>query len=258
MSNFAVAFEDPVRELRGPVVQFLAFGAIFLLLNTLVHWAGLTGGTGAAVLFVLCAVAIFWQSTQQNRAYRLQFEQVAASLGFHAVETWELRLSTWPLRTSGRKRNVVGGKLRGLDAWLFDYSISDGDDGFTQTVAAFRVDEANLPIFDLRPMGLWTGMVDRRSADDEYFEAVSFSVPCPFELKTSAKEAVARYFTDELVSKLARIRDWHCVVQGYHTTVLCFIPGTTIQPQELDSFARKSADVAYEIFSASRHETILI
>jgi len=199
MSNLTVASVDPIRELRGPVVDFLAFVAMFLVLSTPLRWAGLTGGIGATVLFVLCAVAMFWRGTRQDRAYRLQFEQAATALGFRPVETWELRLSVSPLRTSGRKRNVVGGKLRGLDAWLFDYSISDGDDGFSQTVASFRVDNANLPIFDLRPMSLWTGMVDRRSADDEYFESVAFRVPCPFELKTSAKEAVERYFTEELV-----------------------------------------------------------
>jgi hypothetical protein len=245
-----------MRKVRGPIVDFLAFVAMVLLVKVLVRFAGLRGGIAATVLFVLCAVAMFWHATLENRAYRFGMGEEAGRMGFRPVDRSDIRLSTYPLRRSGRVRNVFRGKLRDLDAWLFDYSIFDGEDGYAQTVVAFRVEGANLPIFDLRPMGLWTGIVDRRNADDEYFDSVGFSVPCPFELKTSAPEAVERYFTNDLVEKLARIRNWHCVVQGYHTSILCFVPGATIPPKELGTFARRSADVAFEIFSASTQETV--
>jgi hypothetical protein len=258
MSNLGIVQGDPIRELRGLIAQVLTFIATSFGLLVVVRLSGLTGGISAAALFVVCVLAIYWYVSRKRRAHRLFFEQPTASLGFQPADSSELRLPINPLRTIGKRRNVVRGKLRGLDAWLFDYTIFDGEDTFVQTVLAFQVGHANLPIFYLKPMGLWTGLVERRSADDEYLETIGFSVPCPFEMRTSAKEAVERYFTDDLVLKLARIRDWHCVVQGYRTTILCFIPGMTIPAEELESFVQRSAGVAYEIFSASSRERLLV
>jgi hypothetical protein len=143
------------------------------------------------------------------------------------------------------------GESRGLETWIFDYSIADGEDTTEQTVIAFRKLDANLPTFELLPPGglpVWL-------ADDRYLAEVHFDLVPNFEerfkLKTSAIDGARRYFTTDLLATLLRVEDCGAVVQGCSNTVIFFNPGTTVPVAELENWLHKCATIAYTLFIAS-------
>jgi hypothetical protein len=242
-----------MREVRTFVGQFVIIAALIVCVSILLRKVGLTGTGGSILAFVLIGGLLFWTETVRLRKRGRSIEDAVASFGFYSVDVSDLRLAIYPFRKAGTVRNAVCGNLHGLQSWIFDYEIPDGEDTIAQTVAAFVVADANLPIFELRPRHL--DGIRMATQNDGFLECVQFSEVPSFQtsitLKTSAIEHVQRYFKTDLLEKLLRVEDCKCIVQGYYTTVVCFVPGTRVAAEELEAFATRCSEVASALFSSA-------
>lgn len=213
------------------------------------------------LMFLVGVTLMFWVAKLESRNRRLILQNGATQLGFQPVDSSEVNLSIYPLRGLGWVEGAACGELQGLKAWIFDYCKREPGETYRnlrQTVAAFRVEEANLPIFQIRLLGLatcgnrsWKNRDWENSDERVYFpDAPNFHQR--FELMSNAEEGVRRHFDAKLLETIAVLDDGNYVVQGYHTTVLFFAPGRMLSPDEYEAFARKGADIAYALFSAEK------
>jgi hypothetical protein len=238
-----------------PVAEFVAIRRI-----------GLTGAGGVFLMVVTMAVLLVWAVKQDVRASELRLQKGAASFGFLPAGRDDVPLSIEPLRGDGLVEAAACGELRGLQAWIFDYSILDRggppQKNVNQTVVAFRVDDANLPKFQIRPLDSSTSIFDYphwknfEGAWENSDDTICFPDALPFhrrfELMSIGEEGVRRLFDAKLLDTIAALNDCNCVVKGYYTTVLFFTPDKVLRPAEYEAFARKGADVAYAIFSSEK------
>ena len=239
-----------------PVAEFVAIRRI-----------GLTGAGGVFLIVVTMAVLSVWAIKQDVRASELRLQKGAASFGFLPAGRDDVPLSIEPLRGDGLVEAAACGELRGLQAWIFDYCIQDrgsveGQKNVNQTVVAFRVDDANLPKFQIRPLDSSTSIFDypRWKNFDGNWENSNDTICFPdaqqfhrrFEMMSIGEEGVRQLFNGKLLDTIAALNDCNCVVKGYYTTVLFFTPDKILPPAEYEAFARKGADVAYAIFSTEK------
>lgn len=239
-----------------PVAEFVAIRRI-----------GLTGASGVFLILVTMAVLLVWAAKQDSRANQLKLQNAAASFGFQPADRDDVPLSIYPLRGDGWVVAAACGELRGLQAWIFDYCIPDrgpmdAQKNVNQTVVAFRVDDANLPKFQIRPLDWSTSIFDYprwknfdgdwENSDDTICFPDALQFHRRFELMSIGEEGVRRLFTAKLLDTIAALNDCNCVVKGYYTTVLFFTPDKILPPAEYEAFARKGADVAYAIFSSEK------
>jgi hypothetical protein len=240
-----------------PVAEFVAIRRI-----------GLTGASGVFLILVTMAVLLVWAAKQDSRASQLRLQKGAASFGVMPADRDDVALSIYPLRGDGRVEAAARGELRGLQAWIFDYCISDRggpidmQENVNQTVVGFRVDDANLPTFQIRPLDSSTSIFDypRWKNFDGDWEKSDDTICFPdalqfhrrFELMSIGEEGVRRLFNAKLLDAIAALNDCNCVVKGYYTTVLFFTPNKILPPGEYEALARKGADIAYAIFSAEK------
>jgi hypothetical protein len=239
-----------------PVAEFVAIRRI-----------GLTGPVGVFLIVVTMAGLMVWAVKQDVRASELRLQKGAASFGFQPAGRDDIPLSIEPLRGNGVVEAAACGELRGLQAWIFDYSIPDRGSGeahksVNQTVVAFRVDDANLPKFQIRPLDSSTSIFDypRWISFDGGWENSNDTVCFPdapgfhrgFEMMSIGEEGVRRLFNAKLLNTIAALNDCNCVVKGYYATLLFFTPDKVLRPAEYEAFARKGADIAYAIFSAEK------
>jgi hypothetical protein len=128
-----------------PVAEFVAIRRI-----------GLTGASGVFLIVVTMAFLLVWAAKQDSRASQLRLQNGAAKFGFLPAGRDDVPLSIEPLRGGGWVEAAACGELRGLQAWIFDYCIQDrggnAQKNVNQTVIAFRVDDANLPKFQIPPL----------------------------------------------------------------------------------------------------------
>jgi hypothetical protein len=239
-----------------PVAEFVAIRRI-----------GLTGAGGVFLMVVTVAVLSFWAVKEDVRASELRLQKGAASFGFQPAGRDDVPLSIEPLRGNGIVEAAACGELRGLQAWIFDYSIPDrglmeSQKSVAQTVVAFRVDDATLPKFQIRPLDSSTSIFDYprwrnfdgnwEHSDDTICFPDALNFHRRFELTSSSEQDVRRYFNAKLLDTIAALNDCNCVVKGYYATVLFFTPDKVLRPAEYEAFARKGADVAYAIFSSEK------
>lgn len=215
------------------------------------------GDLGPLLIVITLFPLMIWAAKQQGRANQMQFQKLVAPFGFQPAERDDVTLSVYPLRAPGWIATAASGEMRGLSGWIFNYVIHESgsrDKCICQTVMGFRVDDANLPIFQVRPLGLGPCKGDGYYGKDDsvcFPDALAFHRN--FELLSSAEEGVRRHFDAKLLSNIAVLNDCRAVVQGYYTTVLFFIYGRRIEAtEELEAFARKGADIAYELFAAEK------
>src|SRR5580658_591902 len=240
-----------------PVAEFVAIRRI-----------GLSGASGVFLIFVTMVVLLVWAGKQDGRAIQLRFQNGAASFGFLPVDRDDVALSIYPLRGDGWVVAAARGELRGLEAWIFDYCIPDRGGAVgtqrnvCQTVIGFRVDDANLPTFQIRPLDWSTSIFDYprwknfdgnwESSDDTICFPDALQFHRRFEMMSIGEEGVRRLFNAKLLDTIAVLDDSNCVVKGDYTTVLFFTPDKILPPAEYEAFARKGADIAYAIFSAEK------
>jgi hypothetical protein len=239
-----------------PVAEFVALRRI-----------GITGASGFFLIFGTMAVLLFWAAKQDGRANQLRLQNGAASFGFLPAGRDDVPLSIEPLRGDGWVAAAACGELRGLQAWIFDYCIPDrgpmdGQKNVNQTVVAFRVDDANLPKFQIRPLDSSTSVFDRprwknfdgdwENSDNTICFPDALQFHRRFEMMSIGEEDVRQLFNAKLLDTIAALNDCNCVVKGYYTTVLFFTPDKILPPAEYEAFARKGADVAYAVFSAEK------
>jgi hypothetical protein len=238
------------RKLIGYVLDSAVIVLLILVIPPLLRRAGLRSSANVIGTLLIAAVLMFAYATVKLRLRRKQLTASGASFGFHPADASDVCLTSYPMRRHGTVRAAMQGESRGLDTWIFDYSIADGEDTTEQTVIAFRKRNVNLPMFQLLPPGglsVWL-------ADDRYIDEVHFDDVPDFEehfrLKTSATEGIRRYFTTDLLATLLRLEDCGAVVQGCSDTIVFFNPGTTVPVTELEAWLNKCAAIAYALFTA--------
>jgi hypothetical protein len=243
-------------------LPFLIIFATFFAVRRL-H---LSGGGATLIIFFVVAAMMVWGARLQSRADTLRLQNAAAKFDFEPVESDEVSLPIYPLSGPGWVESATCGELRGLKALLFDYCIHvqgppEMRNYIRQTVVAFRVDGANLPVFQIRPLcsssifdNCWKNLEgDWENSDDTICFPDALGFHQRFELMSSAEEGVRRHFNAKLLDTIAALNDCNCVVKGYCTTVLFFFPNKTIRhPDEMEAFVRKAADIAYAIFSTEK------
>jgi hypothetical protein len=252
-----------MRTLLNAIVIVLIPVAEFVALRRI----GLTGAGGVFLMVVTMAAVMVWAVKEDVRASELRLQKGAASFGFQPAGRDDVPLSIEPLRGNGVVEAAACGEFRGLQAWIFDYTVvdrggSDAKKNVSQTVVAFRLDDATLPKFQIRPLDSSTSIFDyprwknfegnwENSGDTICFpDALQFHRR--FELMSTGEEDVRRCFNAKLLDTIAALNECNCVVKGYYATVLFFTPDKVLRPAEYEAFARKSADVAYAIFSAEK------
>jgi hypothetical protein len=253
-----------MRTLLNAIIVVLIPVAEFVAIRRL----GLTGAGGVFLMVVTVAGLLVWAGKEDSRANQLRLQNGAAAFGFLPAGRDDVPLSIEPLRGNGWVVAAASGELRGLQAWIFDYCIpdrggsTDTQRNVNQTVVAFRVDDANLPKFQIRPLDSSTSIFDypRWKNFDGGWESSNDTICFPdalqfhrrFEMMSIGEEGVRRLFNAKLLDTIAALNDCNCVVKGYYATVLFFTPDKILRPAEYEAFARKGADVAYAIFSAEK------
>lgn len=252
-----------MRTVRNAIIVVLVPVAEFVAIRRI----GLTGAGGVILIIVTMAFLMVWAVKEDVRANELRLQKGAASFGFLPAGRDDVPLSIEPLRGDGVFEAAACGELRGLQAWIFDYCIIDrgGTDwqkNVSQTVVAFRVDDANLPKFQIRPSNSSTSIFDYprwrnfdgawENSDDTVCFPDALQFHRRFEMMSIGEEGVRQLFNAKLLDTIAALNDCNCVVKGYYTTVLFFTPDKILRPAEYEAFARKGADVAYAIFSAEK------
>ena len=227
---------------------------------------GLPQGGQLFIVFVTMAAVCVWAAKQEALADKLKLQKTASTFGFQPAEADDVVLSIDPLRGSGWIEGAACGELRGLQAWVFNYAICNRggqtNKSIRQTVVAFRVDEANLPMFQIRPLDWSTSIFDGTWKNyDGDWEKSDQTICFPdalgfhrrFELMSPAEEGVRRHFDAKLLNTVAALNDCNYIVKGYNATVLVFTPMKVItRPDEMAAFARKGADIAYVLFAAEK------
>jgi hypothetical protein len=180
-----------------PVAEFVAVRRI-----------GLSGPFGVFIIGATVLGLQVWAATQDRLASQLRLQKGAASFGFQPADRNEVSLSIYPLRGDGWVQAAAKGELRGMKAWIFDYTVPDHGDpdvrrDVSQTVVAFDVEDANLPIFQIRPLNWSTSIFDPNWKNyDGDWENSDETICFPdalrfhrrFELISSAEEGVRRHF----------------------------------------------------------------
>jgi hypothetical protein len=239
-----------------PIAEFVAIRRI-----------GLNGGVGFFLIFVTMAVLLVWTAKQDGRANQLRLQNGAASFGFQPADRDDVALSIYPLSGDGWVVAAARGELRGLEAWLFDYCIPDrgsvsSQKNVCQTVVAFRVDDADLPTFQIRPVDWSTSIFDYPrwknfdGAWEKSDDTICFPDALPFhqrfEMMSIGEDGVRRLFNARLLDTIAAVNDCNCVVKGCSTTLLFFTPDKILPHAGYEAFARKGADIAYAVFSSGK------
>jgi hypothetical protein len=238
-----------------PVAEFIALRRIRI-----------NGGGVFLLIFATMAVLLVWAAKQDGRANQLRLQKGAASFGFQPADRDDVALSIYPLNGNGWVVAAAHGELRGLEAWFFDYCIHDQGSAsgrnVCQTVVAFRVDDADLPTFQIRPLDWSTSIFDYprwKNFDGDWEKSddtICFPDALPFhqrfEMMSIGEEGVRRLFNARLLDTIAALNDCNCVVKGCSTTVLFFTPDKLLRPDEYEAFARKGADIAYALFSSEK------
>jgi hypothetical protein len=235
-----------------PIAEFVAIRRI-----------GLSGVAGLFIIFVTMPLLLVWAGKQEARASQLKLQKAVASFGFQAENPDNVAVSILPLRGNGSIVAATRGELRGLEAWIFDYSVHnpDGRRTIRQTVVAFRVNDANLPKFQIRPLTWSTSVFDEKwKIFDGDWEESENTICFPdalgfhrgFQLTSPAEGEVRGHFNARLLNTLAALNDCNGWVKGYYCTVLFFTPNRTVRPDELEAFARKGADIASVLFSSEK------
>ena len=120
-----------------------------LILVTILAAAAVIGrriGVGGEVflIFVALAVTAVWAAKWESRNRTLSLQKAAASFGFQPADPSDVQLPIYPLRGGGLVECAASGQMRGLKAWIFDYTIRDLgppelQKDISQTVAAFCI-----------------------------------------------------------------------------------------------------------------------
>ena len=169
------------------------------------------------IIFLVVGALLVWVAKQEAISDRLNFQNTAALFGFRPADRDEVTLAVYPLRVTGWVEGAATGELSGLQAWLFNYGISDNGGNrkaIKQTVVAFDVKDANLPIFQIRPLDLGTLPGDWETRDESVCFPDALHFHKRFELLSSAEEGVRRHFNAKLLDAIAALNDWNYLVQG--------------------------------------------
>lgn len=202
-----------------------------------------------AVAGLVGAVAALQYYLKMKR--RREVREEAARMGFVAIAETEwgaVKALPHSLFTHGHGRtvdNLIEGSADGMRARLFDYQYTTGSgknsSTYSQTVAAFLLTQASLPVFRLRPEGFFHKLAEALGFKDIDFDGFpEFSEN--YHLSGADEEAVRRLFNPGVISLLGRDLGW--TMEGQGATLLVYKPRVKVAPADFPDFLRRARQAA--------------
>ncbi len=204
---------------------------------------------------LLFAIVVLLWGRHAARRRREAFSAAAMQIGF----SFELagapfspsEASDFHLFTTGHSKefhNILRGRTDGKDVLIFDYRYVTGggktQSTHQQTVAAFRLDGAHLPSFQLQPENL----LHRLSAlfgyqDIDFPEHPEFSRR--YLLRGQNEAAVRAFFSPPVIDAFESLSpEARWSVEGGGNWLLVYHEGKRINPAEVPQFLQETASAA--------------
>ena len=147
-----------------------------------------------------------------------------------------------------RHRNLMRGTIADLEALLFDYSYTTGggrsQTTHRQTVAAFRLADATLPEFELRPENVFHKIGSAFGYEDiDFQQHPSFS--SRYLLRGAEEEAIRRAFNEEVVAYLEQSRG--LCVEVVANWLIAYRSGRRVKPNLLGGFLEEAFTVCNKL-----------
>lgn len=203
---------------------------------------------GVVVLIAIAAVAAA-VSRKKERDRTAAIARVAAQAGFQFTPQGDMpfqRLFEFHFFRQGRRRaftNVLSDRHPELGTYLFDYKwvISSGKNSRTyrRTVAAFCIDSAAFPVFEMRPEHFGHKLISAFGYQD-----IDFSMMPEFSsryLLRGPNEAAIRSLFDSAAA-LFFTRDANWLVEGGGRWLIMTLNRNRLAPNELMDFLAQASE----------------
>jgi hypothetical protein len=216
------------------------------------------------VLFFALPIAIigliFWLSAHFEKKRREALRAVAENLGLEFSPTGDglnrVELSKFHLMSQGHShvvRNLMKGKVDGIDVALFDYSFTTGHGKSRSTTSATVVrlqsSELRVPDFQLRPenffhrIGAALGYQDINLEDHPRFSKM-------FVLRGADVPTIRALFNSALVEAFEQREG--ISAEGHGERLLVYRAGRNAKPEQVTAFLQEAHALYREIVAASR------
>lgn len=212
--------------------------------------------SGLVFLFIACAViavvaivvlSYYYQEKQRTE----QMQAVASRLGFSFRPEAERgllgELGRFHLFSQGHSRkirNVLRREIQDIRVTLFDYryTTSGGrhNQNHDQTVVLFETERLRLPVFVLRPEGLFHKLAGAFGYQDIDFETHPvFSET--YLLRGDDESRIRAFFTDEMLGYYTRHAN--LCTEGAGQRLIFYRGGRRVEPQGMEGFLEQGLDV---------------
>ncbi len=179
--------------------------------------------------------------------------RAGAQFGFQVAEDVPVLCETPLFDHVVDSANVLVGKWDDCDATLFDLQGSSNylTKSNTQTVAGFRKEGLNLPVFQLHTTDLGDRIARLFSHD-----VVDVSAPEEFgdryTLRSINPLECLAFFTPEIIAFFATLPRHGLTIEGYGDTVILYRPGARVHPAKLSEFLQQTGDIASAFLACVR------
>ncbi len=206
----------------------------------------------AGILIAVIALLLGRRAARQRRegftatAMQIGFSFESAGAPFSPSEVTKFHLFT--TGHSKEFHNILRGRTDGKDVLIFDYRYITGggktQSTHQQTVAAFRLEGANLPSFQLQPENL----LHKLSAvfgyqDIDFPEHPEFSRR--YLLRGQNEAAVRALFSASLIDAFESLSpETRWSVEGTENWLLVYRQGKRIKPAEVPQFLQQAGSIA--------------
>jgi carbonic anhydrase len=203
------------------------------------------GGGGAVAAVVFLAMRA---ERERNDAAR----ELAGRIGWSFQETAGMEVvpgaERFELFTQGRDRKVrrfLSGRSGGMRAALFDYSYTVGagksQSTWTQTVACIHARGLSLPLFSVRPEGIFHRLAERFGYQDIDLDA-SPAFSRAFLLRGPDEAAVREVFTPPVARWFERTGRVCCAGEGQ--VLYLWRPGQRVRSEEMEGLLDEAVALA--------------
>jgi hypothetical protein len=219
------------------------------------------GVGGAIVLAIVLAIV-----AARDRKRKAAISEIAREIGFSMEGSkWsdpeQSRDLVTALFATGKVRafrNIMTGGSAGLRAAVFDYSYLTGGGSDThkteQTCASFLGSGANLPTFNVAPVGIMQkvgGALGQKGI--RFDEPAEFSQR--YHLSATDESRTRDFFTPSLLALLAGLdpqKKWR--LEGAGETLIVYRAGKRVKPAELRAFLDEAGVLASSFFGLAGTE----
>jgi len=189
----------------------------------------------------------------QKRASALENVAESLKMSFKAKDEKDIfrySLAHLALMDKGRKSsrkalNIFTGTENGLAINMFDYNYAEGTSSdvahYKQTVAVFKSESFNLPVFSMGPenflhrIGAKLGMQDIDFEDYPQFSK-------QYLLEGENEAAIRSFFTPSILDFFTQNKDWN--VEGHGQYLVLYKSCVKLEPEEMEPFMKETLSMA--------------